>query len=353
MQKKYILPLCLLLQIALIRIVAFFPGLVEDYYSNGFYPYWSAFERLLFGWLPFSFGDIMYGILILLALKWLWNNRRNWKLKWKDRLLQVAGVLSIAYCFFHFSWAMNYYRVPLREKLGLEKEYSEAQLVGMIKKLIVKTNDIHFRITHDKDKKVLFPYGQEAVFDGNVKGYENLSKTFPGFAYRVQSTKKSLISLPLTYMGFSGYLNPFTGEAQVNGKIPMYQFPMTSAHEMAHQVGYASESEANFIGFEASIHNDDLYYQYSGYAFALRYCLSTLEAFGEGKSKPFLEQVHPGILANYRDSRLFWDSYQTFVESGFKAFYDRFLKMNSQQDGLESYSKFVNLLVNYYDKKDF
>ena len=33
-------------------------------------------------------------------------------------------------------------------------------------------------------------------------------------------------------------------------------------------------------------------------------------------------------------------------------FYDNFLKMNQQKDGMESYSKYVNLLVNYYkDKK--
>jgi capsule polysaccharide export protein KpsC/LpsZ len=44
-----------------------------------------------------------------------------------------------------------------------------------------------------------------------------------------RSVKKSLLSLPLTYMGFAGYLNPFTNEAQVNDKIPMYNFPTTTS----------------------------------------------------------------------------------------------------------------------------
>jgi hypothetical protein len=35
------------------------------------------------------------------------------------------------------------------------------------------------------------------------------------------------------YMGFSGYLNPFTNEAQVNYLGPMYTFPATTCREMA------------------------------------------------------------------------------------------------------------------------
>jgi hypothetical protein len=45
----------------------------------------------------------------------------------------------------------------------------------------------------------------------------------------------------------------FTNEAQVNYIGPMYSFPMTTNHEMAHQMGFASETECNFIGFLASI----------------------------------------------------------------------------------------------------
>jgi hypothetical protein len=53
-------------------------------------------------------------------------------------------------------------------------------------------------------------------------------------------------------MGFSGYLNRLL-KAQVNYIGPMYSFPMTTNHEMAHQMGFASETECNFIGFLASI----------------------------------------------------------------------------------------------------
>ena len=152
-------------------------------------------------------------------------------------------------------------------------------------------------------------------------------------------------------MGFAGYLNPFTGEAQVNAMLPMYNFPTTTAHEMAHQIGYASESEANFIGFLASIKNKDPYIQYSGYSFALKYCLRNWSIIDKEQLEKLKREIHPGILKNYEEAEQFWDQYESFVETGFKIFYDHFLKWNDQKDGLESYSRFVDLMVNYYKQE--
>jgi hypothetical protein len=153
-------------------------------------------------------------------------------------------------------------------------------------------------------------------------------------------------------MGFSGYLNPFTNEAQINDLMPMYNFPVTACHEMAHQMGFASESECNFIGFLASVKNKNLYFQYSGYSFALRYCLGNWKFRNKKIFDQLKKTVHPGILNNYKDSDNFWKQYDTFIDKGFHAFYDNFLKINKQKDGMEGYSKFVNLTVNYYKGKE-
>jgi len=247
---------------------------------------------------------------------------------------------------------MNYYREPLFEKMNIKKEYSDIDLLIFTKNLITKTNAVQGQITQNDSLKVVFPYSQEQVFNMNLNGYQNLSAKYPYFTYTNLSTKKSLFSLPLTYMGFGGYLNPFTNEAQVNDLGPMYSFPMTTNHEMAHQMGYASESECNFIGFLASVKNDNLYFQYSGYSMALRYCLANWQVRDEKIFKQLLKTVHPGILKNYKESDHFWKQYETPIETGFHAFYDNFLKLNQQKDGMDSYSKFVNLMVNYYKKNE-
>ena len=348
MKRSYILPIFLLIQILILKIIRFFPENIERFYSNGFYIYLSKFSRIILGKIPFSIGDCLYFILILLLVKWFWTKRKSWKLDWKNNLLTILSVLSVFYFFFHVLWALNYYREPLFEKMAIERDYTDADLLTFTKKLIAKTNAIQSQITKNDSLKVVFPYSQNQVFEMNQNGYQNLSREYDFFTYSHLSIKKSLFSLPLTYMGFGGYLNPFTNEAQVNYLGPMYSFPMTTNHEMAHQMGYASESECNFIGFLSSVKNDNLYFKYSGYCMALRYCLGNWQVRNDKILKQLLKTVHPGILKNYKESEDFWEQYQTPIETGFHAFYDRFLKINQQKDGMDSYSKFVNLMVNYY-----
>lgn len=352
MKRKFILPVLLLIQIITLKLISFFPELVEHAYSNGLYLRISKFSRIALGSIPVSIGDLIYFMVIFFVVKWFWQHKKSWKNQWKTNFLRILSFLSVFYFLFHLLWAMNYHRVPLFEKMNIERDYSDADLLLFTQKLIAKTNAIHQQIEKNDSLKIIFPYTQEQVFKMNLTGYQSLSKQYPFFKYENPSVKKSLISLPLTYMGFGGYLNPFTNEAQVNYMGPMYSFPMTTAHEMAHQLGFASESEANFIGFLASIKNEDLYFQYSGYSQALRYCLRNWQFRDKKVLEQLLKKIRPGILANYKESKDFWKQYETFIETGFKVFYDNFLKFNQQKDGLESYSKFVNLMVNYYKAKE-
>ena len=348
MKRKYILILFLLFQIIFLKIIAFFPNVVEQFYSNGLYVWISKISRTALGTIPFSVGDILYGIGIVSLLLSLWKIRKT---NWKDQLLKITSTISVGYFLFHFLWALNYYRVPLFEKMNIQREYTKDDLLVFTEKLILKTNAVQFEITKNKNLKVTNRYSQDSIFKMTQLGYDNLAKQYPFFKYQNRSIKKSLFSLPLTYMGFGGYLNPFTNESQVNYKLPMYGFPNVVCHEMAHQLGFASESECNFIGFLACIKNEDLYFQYSAYSNALRYCMANIGMKDETKFKILKAKINPGIIANYKDSDVFWEQYDTFIDKGFHAFYDQFLKFNQQEDGMESYSKYVDLLINYYKNK--
>lgn len=343
-EKKYWLSILLVVQIIVLQIVSLFPNFVETYYSNGIYPLISVTLRFTFGFFPFSVGDILYGIFLFLTIRMLWRLRKNRK----DFVLALFNVISIFYFFFHFLWAVNYHRIPLYEKLNIEREYSSEQLEDFAFKLIEKTNSIHRTITGKDSIKVVNPYSEKEIFEKSIESYHNLNKIFPYLNYKTPSIKTSLISTPLSYMGFSGYLNPFTNEAHVNKHIPKYNFPTTTLHEMTHQLGIASESEANFIGFLASVHSSDIYIQYSGYVFALKYCLRNLDLTDEENQEKFLSAINPGILENIDESRQFQEKYSTVLEYFFEWFYDYFLKFNQQKDGIKGYNNFIGLMINYY-----
>ncbi len=350
--KKLGLVIFLVIQILVISILKNYPQFVEQFYSNGLYVAISKLMRYAFGWLPFSIGDVFYTLAGIYIIRWLILNRKRIIKDTINWLLDIGATLSIAYFAFHILWAFNYYRQPLYKSLNIEAEYTTEQLVSFTEKLIDKSNEIHNQLSSADSLKIEFPFPKSEIFDKVQNGYDKLSETYPHLNYQPKSIKTSIYSLPLTYMGFSGYLNPFTNEAHVDGLIPTYNFPTTACHEVAHQLGYAAENEANFIGSLAAIHNEDIYFQYSGYTFALRYCLAELFRRDQELYNTILPSINKGILRNYEEARIFWMAYENPLEPVFKKTFDSFLKANNQSAGMKSYNYAVALLVNYYGDRE-
>ena len=304
--------------------------------------------RYVFGWIPVSVGDLLYTLLSLYVIRWLFIHRKRIVKDTKQWILDVLSALSIGYFAFHLLWAFNYYRLPLHASLNIDKDYTTEELIHLTEQLTLKVNAIHLSITSNDSVKVEVPFSNSEILKMIPEGYDQLSKTFPYLDYHPRSIKKSIYSLPLTYMGFSGYLNPFTNEAQIDGLIPTYKFPTTGSHEVAHQLGYAAENEANFIGSMAAMNHPNVYFQYSGHAFALRHCLNEVYRRDPETYQILFPKLNKGVLKNYQEVRDFWDGYQNITEPLFKSTYNNFLKANNQSDGMESYSYVVALLVNYY-----
>ncbi|MBV1888056.1 MAG: DUF3810 domain-containing protein [Urechidicola sp.] len=350
--KKLNLFLTVLLPIQwiLIQLIASNQSFVEQYYSTGIYPLISRFFRIIFGWIPFSIGDILYITIGFLILKSIIRIVKTGKIGW----IRIAANISIVYFCFHLFWGLNYFRKPLQNSLQITStDYTTEGLEDFTYRLINKINHLQIIITQNDTIKVEIPHSKNDLYNKVEKGYFNLSLLHPQFEYKTASIKSSVISLPLTYMGFSGYLNPFTGEAQVNSLNPMVSYPVTSSHEVAHQLGYAAENEANFIGFLAAIKNDDIYFQYSGYYMALRYALNDLYRHDKEKYKVAFNNINKGIVKNMRDSYEFWNSYQNPFEVYFKKLFNQFLKANKQPEGIKSYNKMIGMLLNYNQQYPF
>ncbi len=346
--KKIIIALSLIPQYFIIKLLAHYPEVVETYYSHGVYPVTSKLLRFMLGWIPFSIGDILYTIAGIYIIRWLILNRKRIIKDSKAWLIDVFSAVSILYFAFHIFWGLNYYRLPVHKALNIDNKYTTVDLIEVTKQLIQKSNEIHLRIVSNDTVKVSIPYTKRELLNKTANGYANLANVFPNLEHQVQSTKLSLYSLPLTYMGFSGYLNPFTNEAQIDGLIPLYQYPTTACHEEAHQLGYAAENETNFIGGLAAIHNDDVYFKYSGYIFALRHCINEVYNRDKEVHKTLISTINKGILLNYQETYTFWNGYENPLEPLFKILYGNYLKANNQDKGIESYSYAVALMVNYF-----
>lgn len=349
-KKTYkILTVLLVMQWAFLQIIAQYPAEIEKYYSNGLYIYISKFLNLFFGWIPFSFGDVLYIIIVIVFLKNIFTAIKNKKLHLKETLFKIGGFASVIFFLFHLNWGLNYFRQPVCTTLNFENEkYTTNELVNFTKKLIVKINQVQFSITKNDTIVVENESTKPEIKEISYNVYKQFQEKFPQFPHENFKIKHSLFSFPLTYMGFAGYLNPLTNEAQVNYLIPKNTYPMIVCHELAHQVGIASESEANFMGYLASTNSNDIYFNYSGYLMALRFCLFEIFQNDPEKFEALKIELNKGILKDIRQSEAFWESYQNWSEIYFKTFYDTFLKANKQKDGMKSYNKVVVLLINYH-----
>ncbi|MEP4948753.1 MAG: DUF3810 domain-containing protein, partial [Flavobacteriaceae bacterium] len=291
--------------------------------------------------------------LCILAGRYLYKRWKTIGQKPLVFLKNIAVVLSITYFMFHFLWGMNYYRKPITEKLGIEKEYTIHELKIFTKYLIEKSNHYQTKITGDSITSVKIPYSKKEIFQKTKLGYESLKEIYPDFEYKSPSLKSSLFSLPLTYMGYGGYINPFSNEAQVNGLTPPFRLPTVSGHEVGHQLGYSAEDDTNFIGFLVSSKNEDNYFKYAAYSNSLAYCLSDLSKKDSTSFKESIQQINPGVRKNFKEVSKFWEQYENPLEPVFKSIFNTFLKANNQEEGIKSYNSVVGLLISYHSKNGF
>ena len=264
-------------------------------------------------------------------------------------MIEFFAIFSIIYFCFHLFWGLNYYRLPLHRTLKIKNSYTTEELVLLTETLIKRSNEVHRELVKNDSLKVPYKFKKTELLKKTIEGFDFLSEEYPKLTYNGKSLKPSLYSIPLTYMGFNGYLNPLTNEAQVNTQIIKYKIPTTASHEIGHQLGFAKENEANFIACLATINHSDPHFRYSGLTFALRYCLNELYIRDCNKAEALLKTINPGIFENYKEVREFWLRHQNPFEPIFQYTYNGFLKANNQQDGMKSYSYVVALLVNYFD----
>lgn len=345
---KTIFALSIFPQMLLVKWLANRPEWIETWYSQGFFRYISTLFRYAFGWVPFSVGDIFYTLLSILIIRFFILKGHLFIQSTREFFRQLFMGISMLYFVFHLFWGLNYYRLPLYEKLNLDNTYTTEELLSFTERLIEQANRVHSEVAPNDTVKVKIPYSHADIYRRSSEGYKNLATEFPYLDYTPSSLKTSLYSLPLTYMGYSGYLNPFTQEAQVNGMQTDFKYPVVSCHEIAHQLGYSAENEANFIGYLAAVNNSDPYFKYSAYIYVLRYCLGEIKRRDPEAFEYYNTTINKGILKNFIEVSDFWRKYQNPAEPVFKSTFNTYLKANNQKGGIKSYSYVVALLVNYY-----
>ncbi|MER3465088.1 MAG: DUF3810 domain-containing protein, partial [Chitinophagaceae bacterium] len=259
----------LVVLVVIIRIFSLNEAWVESCYTYGFYPVISKVLRFITGWIPFSIGDLLYVAAFIWLLTKVWKvialaRRKELKsyLSWQ-LFSKYLKLILLVYCIFNLFWGLNYYRQGIATQLGLDvKPYGKTELVELtciLQQQLNRYADQIDSIERDKlnNNRLLFNRA-DSVYRQTVNSYSFLS-------YPPPSQKPSMFSSIGHYFGFTGYYNPFTGEAQLKTTVPVFLKPFIICHEMGHQLGYAKENEANFISYLSCKSSTDVDFKYSVY----------------------------------------------------------------------------------------
>ena len=215
-------------------------------------------------------------------------------------LQQAIFFFLFVYVFFNLLWGLNYNRKGISHQLGIEvKKYSLADLDTLTTIIQGKLNSYAAIVTDEQRDSVK---RKRDLFRESYLAYQDAAKKFSFLAYHPASVKPSLFSYLGNYLGFQGYYNPFSGEGQVNTTIPRFLEPFVTAHEIAHQLGYGKENEANFVAFLACKEYQSPAFQYSMYFDMYNYAAgevyrrdSALFRIFSAKTASAGDQRHPGI----------------------------------------------------------
>ena len=326
---------------------------VEQYYSSGIYPFISFFLRGLLGWLPFSLGDILYGAvglwLLVKAAKSLRLivKKQFFRGEFLPSVQRTLVRLLMIYVCFNILWGINYNRKGIAWQLGLStEEYSVSELKSLSAALLQKVNASSTLLLQNAPTKM----STDQIFDRSQQAYQDVEKKYPFLNYHPASIKSSLWGWLGNYVGFLGYYNPFTGEGQVNTTVPGFIQPFTNCHEIAHQLGYAKESEANFVGYLAATASKDPAFHYSAYLDLFLYANGNLYYTDSLAAKAFAKQLLPAVKSDLKEWRQFTIRHRNPIEPVVRWIYGAYLQNNQQPSGIMSYEQVTGLLIAYHKK---
>lgn len=340
------------------KSVASFPA-VRQFYLFTVYPALGNVCRILTGWCPFSIGDVLY----VLAFAWLligffqfitmlvrWKRDKT---AWLRQALRFVLIVTSAYGIFLFLWGLNYRYDRLQADFGIhENNFSLTELVSLCNTLASRTNHAHHLLTGNDSVPTQHFLTFREIKKKVPDYYLHAASKFQGLDYVNPSLKPSMFGYMMNYAGITGYFNPFTGEGQVNTTPIPVGLPFTACHEVAHQLGFAKEDDANFIGYLVAASAPDVHFRYAANFEMFLYGINVL-SFNHPALADSLwgRLLTPGVRKDYEADFEFYERFKTSVRPVINDFYDQYLKANEQIKGIKSYNQVVALLIDYVRKK--
>lgn len=319
------------------------PASIERWFSSGLYPAIQRVVTPLSNRVPFALFDILVGAAaIAVAIALVRAGHLAWRTRRAVPVLRLAGRVGVAAAFVYVTflllWGLNYRRVPMTERLVVDRGAPAAEsVVRLGLDAASRLNALH-EAAHQAGWREA-PWEDETLRAAFAHVQRDLSDAAPAVPGRL---KRTLFGVYFRWASVDGMINPFGLEVLANPDLLPFERPFIAAHEWAHLAGYADEAEASFVGWLACV-RAGIEAQYSGWL-ALYWQVNSevnqaeqarlAEALGAGPQRDI-----DAVVARVRAGEWPW-----LQNAGWRM-YDQYLKANRVEEGVRSYGAVVTLIL--------
>ena len=316
--------------------------IVERFYSRGLFPYVQGFTTSLSNLVPLAVLDLLiFGGLILVVIRCVRIVRSGGIISglWEGvrRVIRVAGIVTI---LFVCLWGFNYKRIPLDTALRQPAGVSPA--IPQLQASIADANALAGRLRPTLNLGANDPSYEQVNVALRMPFNKALSVLGQAPLMTPGRPKYSLILTPFfTWAGVNGMIDPLALESIVHPDLLPFERPFVLAHEWAHLSGHADEAEASAIGWLACME--------AGPEMAYSASLFLIVEAGSALPAPLWQdaraKLDEGVRADLTALAKRQEKERPAVRrTAFRA-YDQYLRANSVDDGVASYSRALSLIL--------
>jgi len=300
--------------------------------------------------VPFPLAEAMVVVLSLRQLSGAWSGMDKIRRREVSSLkvlvrggLRLAQDIGVLVFFFYVLWGFQYARLGLEAHLGIEPagEVTTPELRALAERAVELTNQFYEEIHGSIDIGEPTAGRRLADIVPSLEIGWGLVREELGLPHRVSGTHgspKRILATPLVkLLGVSGIYFPYTGEALVLGDLPGVLLAKELGHEMAHQRGFSSESDANVLGTLVAARSPDPLARYSAYSFLQRQLISALERVSTSDAEEVVQERVPGVRRDLANLAAYWQPAQTSIGTMASRVNDAMLRTHGIREGVASY----------------
>jgi hypothetical protein len=253
-------------------------------------------------------------------------------------LVSTITIAAVIYLWFLLTWGLNYARPSLESRLPYEASRVTPQAVrALAEYAIAQANR-----THAAAHAAGFP-AIDAMPQPLVTAIQDVERELGRPRTTVMARPRhSILSPFFRASSVSGMCDPFFLETPLNPDLTGPERPIVLAHEWAHLSGYAPEDDASFVGLLAALRAGPA----AEYSAWLELAFTAVSQLQPVTQKLVLESLAEGPR---RDQQAIYDrvigSRVAIVDRAAWASYDQMLRSQGVEEGVQSYSRVVELVL--------